>query len=111
MITGIQNEMHVIQKVLLLKKVRLGSPLCTLLTCCTVTIVSQSSIDPVLGYFQNITHKLHPDKSATQSKVTIFLGRNEETRELKRMLDKMHHELNQSNQLRDTVKLILEHSR
>ena len=51
------------------------------------------------------------NEDATQSKVTIFLGRDKEARELKRKLDEMHHEVNQSGQLRDTVKLVLEHFR
>ena len=40
-------------------------------------------------------------QGATQSKVTVFLGRDKEARELK----------SQSGQLQDTVKLILEHFR
>ena len=49
-------------------------------------------------------------EGATQSKVTLFLhvGRDKEALELKRKLDEMHHELNQSSKLRDTVKVILE---
>ena len=43
------------------------------------------------------------NKGATQSKITIFLGRNKEARELKRKLDEMYHELNQSGQLRDIL--------
>ena len=42
------------------------------------------------------------NEGATQSKVTVFLGHDKEVREL----DKMHHVLNQSGQLRDTIKLI-----
>ena len=34
------------------------------------------------------------NKDATQSKVTLFLGHDEEARELKRKLDEMHHEFN-----------------
>ena len=45
-------------------------------------------------------------KALTQSKVRIFLGRNEVAKNRKKA-DKMHHELNQSSQLRDNVKLIL----
>ena len=52
------------------------------------------------------------NEGATQSsKVTIFLGLNKEARVPKRKLDEMHHELNQSGQLSDTVKLILDHFR
>ena len=40
-----------------------------------------------------------------------LLGCDEEARELKRKVDEMHHELNESGQLRDTIKLILEHFR
>ena len=38
----------------------------------------------------------------------VYLGCDDEARELKRKLDEMHHELNQSSQLRDTI---LEHFR
>ena len=54
------------------------------------------------------------NEGTTQSKVTIFLGHEEAAKEFKkkaRKLDEMHHELNKSGQLRDTVKLILEHFR
>ena len=33
------------------------------------------------------------NEGTTQSKVTVFLGRDEEARESKRKLDEMHHEL------------------
>lgn len=51
------------------------------------------------------------NEGGTQSKITVFLDHNDEARERKRKLDEMHHELNQSGQLRDTIKLILEHFR
>ena len=52
------------------------------------------------------------DEGTTQSKVVVFLGRDEAAKKLKRKarkLDEMRYALNQSDQLRDTVNLILEH--
>ena len=54
------------------------------------------------------------DEGTTQSKVVVFLGRDEAAKKLKRKarkLDEMRYELNQSGLLRDTIKLILEHFR
>ena len=52
------------------------------------------------------------NEGATQSKVTVFLGRDEEAIELKGKLDDiLYHELNQSGQLKDTINLIYEHFR
>ena len=53
------------------------------------------------------------NEGTTQLKVTVFLGRDKMTKESKRKQESLTtctmHELDQSGQLRDTVKLILEH--